>query len=161
MDNCSLDNCPPDYWPQRQLPPRKIAPQLINREDNYPRGELSTWMIAPGLLLSENYPKDNCPLTIYPWKLPPKEIAFRMIFRLHHCSSHKWPRAKLPSRKIIPRISYTRHYFSPRIRNCSILTDICFLLFLSLWFKVVLDFGFRIRKNFITTVRLKLLKKEE
>ena len=144
-----------------ELLPRKIAPRFINPEDNYPQGEFPPWMIAPGLLLPENYTKDNCPLTIYPWKLPPKEIVFWMIFRLHNCSSDKCPRAKLLNRKIIPRISYTRHIFSPRIRNCSILTDICFLLFPSLWFKVVLDFGFRIRKNFITTVRLKLLKKEE
>ena len=33
--------------------------------------------------------------------------------------------------------------------------------FPSLWFKLVLDFDFCIRKNFINTVRLKLLKKEE
>ena len=33
--------------------------------------------------------------------------------------------------------------------------------FPSLWFKLVLGFDFCIRKNFIKTVRLKLVKKEE
>ena len=33
--------------------------------------------------------------------------------------------------------------------------------FLSLWFKLVLDLDFCISKNFIKTVRLKLLKKEQ
>ena len=132
-DNCPLDNCPqiivpwtmapkdncsPDNYPWRQFPPRNIAPQII-----------TPWMIAPGLLFPDNYPKDNCPLAIYPWKLPSRKIAFRMIFRLHDCSLDKWPRGKLPSRKIVPRINYTRDLFSRRIRNCSTVTDSCLLLF--------------------------------
>ena len=108
-DNCSPDNCSPDNCPREILPPTRI--------------------IAPGLLLPDNYPKGNCPLTIYPWKFPPRKIAFRMICRLHNYAADKWPRGKLRSRKIVPRINYTRDIFSPRIRNCSTLTDSCFLLF--------------------------------
>ena len=95
-ENCSPDNCPP----------RTVAP-----EDNYPPPRPPP-IIVPGLLLPGSYSKDNCPLTIYPWKLPPRNIAFRMICRLHNCLSDKWPRGKLPSRKIVLRINYTRDIFS-------------------------------------------------
>ena len=46
-------------------------------------------------------------------------------------------------------INYTRDIFSPRIRNRSTLID------------SLLDFDFYIRKNFINTVRLKILKTKE
>ena len=67
------------------------------------------------------------PLTIYPWKLPPRKIAFQMICCLHNCPWDKWPWGKLSSRKIVPRINYTQDIFFPRIRNWSTLTDSCFL----------------------------------
>ena len=105
-----------------QLPSRKTAPWTV------PPGLLPPRMIASGLLLLGNYPKDNCPLTIYPWKLPPTKIAFRMICRLHNCPSDKWPQGKLPSRKIVPRINYTRDIFSPRIRNWQYLLPLVFLI---------------------------------
>ena len=68
---------------------------------------------------------------------------------------------KTAPKKIAPRINYTRDIFSRRIRDRSTLIDSCFLLLPSLGFKLVLDFDFCVRKNFINTVRLKLLKKEE
>ena len=127
-----------------QLPPRKIAPcviaprqlppRTIVLEENCPQGILppriiALWMIAPGLLLLVNYPKDNCPLTIYSWKLPLRKIAFQMICCLHNCPLDKWSWGKLSSKKIVPKINYTRDIFSSRIRNCSTLTGNCFLLF--------------------------------
>ena len=131
-----------------QLPPRNIA----------------SWMIASGLLLPDNYSKDNCPLTISPRKWLPKKIAFRMICRLHNCPSGKWPPGKLSSRKIVPKINYTRYIFSPKIRSRITLIDSCFSSLIdsssciySLCFNLVLDFDFCIRKNFMNTVRLKLL----
>ena len=123
----------------RKLPSRKIA--LL---------KIAPWMIfspPPTTAPSDNWPPDNCPLdncpriiasgqlsqrycplTISPWKLPAKKIAFRMICRLHNCPPDKWPGGKLPPRKVIPRINYTRDFF-PRIRNRSTLIDSCFLLF--------------------------------
>ena len=84
----------------RTIAPRKIAPRLI-----------TPCMIAPGLLLPENYPKGNWSLTISPWKLPPRKIAFQMISRLHNCPLDKWSRENCPQEnKLHPR------YFSPRIR---------------------------------------------
>ena len=144
LDNCPLDNCPPDCCPsdnclRGQLPPKKIvpwiiAPRAITPEENCPLGILpprviAPWMTVPGLLPPDNYHKDNCPLTIYPWKLPPRKTAFWIICRLHNCPLVKCPRGKLSSRKIVLRINYTRDIFSPRIRSCSTLTDSCFLLF--------------------------------
>ena len=117
-ENYHPGNCP-GQLPPRQLPPRNIVPPRI----------IAPWMIAPGLSLPDNYPKDNCPLKIYAWKMLPRKISFWMICRLHNCPSDKWPQGKLPSRKIDPRISYIRDIFSQRIRNCSTLTDSCFLLF--------------------------------
>ena len=137
--NCSLDNCPLDYClldncPQGQLPPKKIASRAIAPEENAPKEYcpsriIALWTIAPGLLTPDKYPKDSRPLTIYPWILPPRKTAFRTICRLHNCLSDKWPRGKLPSRKVVSTINYTLDIFSPRITNCSTLTDICFLLF--------------------------------
>ena len=111
-----------------QLPPRKIAPpdnppppsphRTIAPKDNCPRRILPriivVKIIVPGLLLLDNYSKDNCPLTISPWKLPRRNITFRMICRLHNCFLDKWPREKLPPRKIVPRINYTRYIFFPK-----------------------------------------------
>ena len=92
------DNCP---WGKLPSPPRQLPP-----------GQLPLRNIASGFLLPDNYPKDNCPLTIYPWKLPPEENCLSDDCRLHNCPSDKWPRGKLPSRKIVPRINYTRDIFS-------------------------------------------------
>ena len=47
--------------------------------------KIAPWMIAHGLLLPDNFPRDNCPLTIYPLKLPPRKIVFWMICRLQNC----------------------------------------------------------------------------
>ena len=43
----------PRQLPRRYLPPRNIAHQIF-----------APWMIAPGLLLLDNYSKDNCHLTL-------------------------------------------------------------------------------------------------
>ena len=97
---------------------------------------------CPGLLLLDNYPKYNCPVTKSPWKLTLTKMAFRMICRLHN----QLPLGKMvprktapPPRKIVPIINYTRDtfftpeiFFPPRIRNLTTLIDLidsCFLLF--------------------------------
>ena len=41
-------------------PPQIIAPRTIVPEENCLR-IIAYWMIASGLLLPGNYPKDNCP----------------------------------------------------------------------------------------------------
>ena len=140
-ENCLLNDCPLDNSPRgkyspgwlphglffpRQLPLRKITHQIIAPGEYCP----------PGWLLPDNYSKDNClprSLTIYPRKLSSTEIAFRMICRLHNCPSDKWSRGKLPPRKIVPRVNYTRYIFRPRIRNRSTLIDSFFLLFFILY----------------------------
>ena len=79
-DNCYRGKLPPDNCPfPGQLPPRIIAP-----EKNCLR-IFAPWMIAPGLYLPDNYPKDNCPLAISFWKMPPMKIVFRVICGLHNC----------------------------------------------------------------------------
>ena len=114
-------------------------------------------MITYGLLLPDNYPKDNCPLTISPWKLPSRKIAVRIICCLHNCPEENCA----PPWKIVPRINYTHYTFSQVSEIVVHLPTVASFCFPSLWFKLVLDFDFFIRKNFINTVRLKLLKKEE
>ena len=88
-ENCLPDNCPLEIAPYAGQLPQTIAP----------------WVIAPGLLLPNNNPKDIIPGNI-PWKLPSRKIAFRMICRLHNCLSGKLSRGKLPPRKIVPKINY-------------------------------------------------------
>ena len=101
-----------------QFPPRKIAPRIIALRT------ITPYMIAPRIIaprgklppFPNNCPlddcsriiapeqlphKDICLLTIPPWKLPPRKIAFLMICRLHNCSSDKWLRGKLPPKKIV------------------------------------------------------------
>ena len=51
-------------------------------------GIFTPWIIAPGKL-----PKDNCSLTIFPWKLPPRKTA-----PLEHC-----PKDKLNPKNIFPK----------------------------------------------------------
>ena len=109
---------------------RKNGSRTIAPKGNCP---LDDWMMAPrvtgpGLLLPENFPKDKCPLTISPWKLTPKKIAFRMICCLHNWPSGKWSQENCPQENS-PRINYTWDIFSPRIRNLKTLIDSCFLLF--------------------------------
>ena len=114
-------------------------------------------MTALRLLLPDNYSKDNCPLTISPWKLPPRKIAFRIICSLHNCPEENFP----SPRKIVPRKNYTRHIFPQESEMVVLLSIVASSCFPSLWFKLVLDFDFCIRKNFINTVRLKLFRKEK
>ena len=135
QDNCPLNNCPlecypPNYCSPDNCPRGKIPP------DDCPRGYIS-WeklpsppgWLPPDHCSFENYPKDNFLLTISPWKLPPMEIVFWMICCLHNSPSDKWSRGKLPSRKITPKINYTRYIFSPRIINITTLINSCLLLF--------------------------------
>ena len=112
-----------------ELPPRKIPPPGLLSSRQLPPRKIASCMIAPDLILLGNYPKDNCPLTLPPWKLLLRKITFRMICRLHNCPSDKWSLGKLPPRKIVPRISHTQDIFSSRIRNLSTLINSCFLLF--------------------------------
>ena len=110
LNNYPLDDCPPIIV-LRIITPRIIAPEENWSPDNLPPRIIAPWMIAPGLLLPDNHPKDNCPLTIYLWKLPPRKIAFPMICRLHNCHSDKCSRGELPPKKIVPRINYTDMFF--------------------------------------------------
>ena len=61
------DNCPRGKLPPGQLLPRIVVPKENWHPDNCP------WMIVPGLLLPDNYPKDNCPLTIFSLEISPEE----------------------------------------------------------------------------------------
>ena len=90
------------------------------------------YYLAPDLALhSASYSVPVCPYIIAPRKTDPQE----------NCPNDK---------------SHTIYFFSKDQK--SIVAPSCFP---SLWFKLVLDFDFCIRKNFINTVRLKLVKKEE
>ena len=129
--------------------------------DNDPLDDFLPYKLPLGWLLPNNYPKDNCPMTISTCKMPPRKIAFRMICHLHNYPSDKWLRGKLRTRKIVSKINYTQYFFSSRTRNLNTLIDSCFPLFSFLWFKLVLGFDFCIRKKFINTERLKLVKKEQ
>ena len=97
---------------------------------------------CPGLLLLDNQPKDNCPLTKSPWKLTLTKMAFRMICRLHNQlplgkmvprKTAPPPQENSPNYKLHPRyFFYTPDIFPPRIRNLTTLIDLidsCFLLF--------------------------------
>ena len=77
-ENCLSGNCPlgllPPPSPPRLLPPRIIAPVGNCPPDNFP------WMIAPGLLLPDNYLsylKDNCPWQYHPGNCPWGKLPFR------------------------------------------------------------------------------------
>ena len=107
----------------------KEVKQIHIHTQTHTQGNLPPEQLPPGLLLPDNYPKGNCPLTISPWKLPSKKMAFRMIYRQHNCPSDKWHWGKLSPRKMVPMINYNRYIFSPRIRNRSTLIDGCVLLF--------------------------------
>ena len=113
------------------MPPRKTAPQTIALRK----------------------------MTISPWKFPPRKIAFR-ICCLHNCPKENCgpppPTQKLSQGYIIHNI-----YFSQESEIIVLLSIIASSSFPSLWFKLVLDFDFCMKKIFINTVRLKLLKKEE
>ena len=65
---------------------------------------------TPGLLLPANKPIDNCPLTISPWKLPRRKIAFCLICRQIVPRKTAPPPPTSP-RKIAPMINYTRDIF--------------------------------------------------
>ena len=77
-DTCPFNNCPPDYFPPDNCP----RGQLPLRKTASPPRIITPWIVAPGFLVLDNYLKDNCPLTIYPCKLPLRKIAFRMNCRL-------------------------------------------------------------------------------
>ena len=77
------EQLPPGWLPAsswlldtRQLPQRIIAPEENCPPGKCPRGKLLR-IIAPGKLIN------NCPRTIFPWKLAPRKIAFPMICCLH------------------------------------------------------------------------------
>ena len=135
---------------------RRIAP-----EKNY-LPEICALDDCSRIIAPENYLKDNCPLTISPWKLSLTKIAFRMICRLHNCPSDKWSRENCPQVNGPKDKLHPRYFFSKNQKLIdSSLIEICFLLFSSLWFKLVLDFDFCIRKLFINPVRPKLVWQEE
>ena len=54
-DNCPLDECLPGW-----LSPGKLPPRINASEENCSPWQLPPRMIAPGLLLLDIYPKDNC-----------------------------------------------------------------------------------------------------
>ena len=89
----------------RKITPKKNPPLIIAPWENWPLHD------CPGLLLPDNYHKDNCPPTIFSWKLPLEKIAFRIICRIHNAPRANGPEKNCP-RKIVPRITYTRDIFS-------------------------------------------------
>ena len=101
---------PEENWSPNNCPQVKLSPRRIAVKDNCPRrksppGKLS--LDECPQIIAYCYLKDNCPLKISPWKFSPKKIAFRMICCLRSC-----PEKSCPSRKIVPRINYTRWIFS-------------------------------------------------
>ena len=124
-------------------------------------GWLKPYGCSPGNCSSDDCPEDNSRLTISPWTKK-QETVFRMFCPLHNCLSDDWRRAKLPPIKIVPRINYNRYIFSRRLRNRSILIDSCFFFFFFfLGCKLVPNYDFCIRKQFINTAWLKLLRNKE
>ena len=156
-DNCPLTNAP---W---MIVPWIIAPRKIASENNFPRGKLSPRIIAPQKI----FPLDDCLRIIAPGKqtrrwLPPDNISLEMAPEGNCLSDDLSPtqlplgksasRKTAPPKKIVSKINYTRDIFSGRNRKRCPLIDSCFLLFSF--------FGF-IRKNFMSILRLKLLRREE
>ena len=82
------------------IAPQILAPRIIAQRNIASRlllpKKIAPCMITLGLLLPDNYPKDNCSLAISPWQLPQMKIVFWMICCLHNCPSDKWPWEKLP-----------------------------------------------------------------
>ena len=110
-----------------KLPPKKIPPHnclsIIAHWENWPLHD------CPGLLLPDNYHKDNCPPpspTIFPWKLPLEKIAFRIICRLHNAPRANGPEKNCPQENS-PKDNLHQRYFFPRIRNLRTSIDSCFL----------------------------------
>ena len=65
----------------------------------------------------DDSPKDNCPpdnwsKTITQKVIAPKENYLSdYLSHIYNCPSDKWPRRKLPHRKIVPTINYIRYIF--------------------------------------------------
>ena len=90
-------------------------------------------MIASGLLPPQNNPEDDCPLTISHWKWPPREIAFRMICRLHNCPSENQPQGKLPPQEnSLKDKLHPRYFFWTKQKTLSFNRQLLPLVFL-LW----------------------------
>ena len=100
------------------IAPWMIAPQIIAPEDNCPR------IVGPRTIASKIIDSGQFPLGQY---LPPKKIAFQMIYCLHNCPSDNWPRGKLYRRKIVSRMNYIQDIFPRRIRKRSTLIHSSFL----------------------------------
>ena len=152
---------PPPPW---KLPLRINAPQAIAPVENCPQEKMFpdncsvydySWKI-----ISKVIAPDKIPLKIAPWQNPPENCPQGKLLFRWFVAYIRQPRKAAP-RNIVPRINYIWYIFSPRIRNHSTSVSSCFLLFSFLWFQSVLDFDFSIRKNFIKTVKLKLLKNKE
>ena len=107
-------------------------------------GQLPPRKISPSMIAP---PPKITPKIIAPWQYSPGNCP-------------RLPFGWLVPTNIVPRINYTLYIFSPRFRNRSTLID-SYFLFPPLWFNLVLDFDFCIRKNFTNGLRLKLLKKQE
>ena len=124
-----------------------IAPEEICPPDNCPLDDCS----------SDNCPKEDCPKDNYTQTIPPWTISLWFVACI--IASRIIDPEEIP-RKIVAIINYTRDIFSRRIRNPVPLID-SYFLFLFLEFKLVQGIDFCIRKNFINTMRVKLLRKEE
>ena len=125
------ENCPPDNCPTENFPPRWLPPDYCPRKTN-PK------MIAPWQYLTGNGPRGKLPFGWFvAYTIAPRKISLK-----ENC----------PPKKIVSKINYTRDIFSGRNRKRCPLIDSCFLLFSF--------FGF-VRKNFMSILRLKLLRREE
>ena len=137
----SRGKLPPGWLSHGKLPLR-----ITFHKENCPRGKLPP----------DNYPLDDgsqkiTPKIIAAWQYPSGNCLWgKLLFGWF--VAYIIPPRKTAPRNIVPRINYTRYIFS-------FFHDIS--CFPSLWFNLVLDFDFCKRKNFMKTVRLKLLKNEE
>ena len=71
-------------------------------------------MVAPGLLLPDNFPQDTCPLKIPPGNCPRRKLPFGLFVAYIIASLANGPEETAPPpppAKIVTRINYTRDIF--------------------------------------------------
>ena len=115
--------------------------------------------LPSGWLPSVYCPLDNCPPN-FPLDIFPRiELHFRWLVACIIAPGinglEENPLKNCHMDRLHPR------YFSRRIRNSSTLVVSSFFLLFFFGVSIVQEFDFCIRKNFINTLRLKLLRKEE
>ena len=95
-----------------------VAPEENFPPNNYPRGQLLLNYCSPTIT-----PKIIAPWQYTPGNCPRGKLTFGWFMAYIVAPRTNGPEENYPVGKLHSR------YFSPRIRNCSTLTDSCFLLF--------------------------------